>query len=103
MTPDDAATKERLAEDLKAVIADAEALLRATANQTGEKVSAARERIQDSLDRAKTKLSDLEDVVFDTSRQAARATDEFVHDHPWQAVGVAAGIGLIVGMLIGRR
>ncbi len=103
MTPDSAVTKEKLVQDLKIVISDAEELLRATASQTGEKVSAAREKIQESLNRAKVKLADVEDVIIDKSKQAARATDEYVHDHPWRAVGIAAGIGFIIGLLISRR
>lgn len=103
MTPESAVTKEKLAQDLKIVISDAEDLLRATAGQAGEKVAAAREKIQDSLHRAKLKLAGVEDVVIDKSKQAARATDEYVHDYPWRAVGIAAGIGFVIGLLIGRR
>lgn len=103
MAPDTTVTKEKLAQDLKIVIADAEDLLRATASQAGEKVAAAREKIQDSLHRAKLKLADVEDVLVDKGKQAARATDEYVHDHPWRAVGIAAGVGLVIGLLIGRR
>ena len=100
---DTAVTKEKLAEDLKIVIADAEELLRATASQAGEKVSAAREKIQDSLRHAKDKLAEVEDILIDKGEEAVRATDEYVHDHPWKAVGIAAGIGLVIGMLISRR
>lgn len=103
MNTETAVTKEKLTQDLKIVIADAEELLRATASQAGEKVAVAREKIQDSMHRAKIKLAEAEDVMIDKTKQAARATDEYVHDHPWRAVGVAAGIGLIVGLLIGRR
>lgn len=103
MTPDTAVSKEKLAQDLKIVISDAEDLLRATASQAGEKVAAAREKIQDSLHRAKLKLAEVEDVIVDRGKQAARATDEYVHDHPWRAVGIAAGIGFVIGLLIGRR
>lgn len=102
-TPDSAVTKEKLAQDLKIVISDAEELLRTTASHAGEKVSAAREKIQESLRNAKVKLAGIEDVLVDKGKQAARAADEYVHDHPWRAVGVAAGIGLIIGMLISRR
>lgn len=103
MNNETAVTKEKLTQDLKIVIADAEELLRATASQVGEKVVVAREKIQDSLQRAKIKLAEAEDVMIDKTKQAARATDEYVHEHPWKAVGVAAGIGLIIGLLIGRR
>ncbi|MDP2240827.1 MAG: DUF883 family protein [Burkholderiales bacterium] len=103
MTTETAVSKEKLMQDLKIVIGDAEELLRATATQAGEKAAAAREKIQDSLHRAKIKLAEAEDVMIDQAKQAARATDEYVHEHPWKAVGVAAGIGLIIGLLIGRR
>jgi ElaB/YqjD/DUF883 family membrane-anchored ribosome-binding protein len=102
-TTDTAVTKDKLVQDLKIVIGDAEELLRATASQAGEKVAAAREKIQDSLHRAKVKLAEAEEVVIDKTKQAARVTDEYVHEHPWKAVGIAAGIGFVIGLLIGRR
>jgi ElaB/YqjD/DUF883 family membrane-anchored ribosome-binding protein len=94
---------QKLVADLKVVVADAEELLRATAGQAGEKVSAARERIQASLVTARAKLGDAERVLRERSKQAANATDEYVHEHPWAAVGIGAGIGLVIGLLIGRR
>ncbi len=95
--------RERFAQNLRAVVADAEELLKATASQAGEKVAAARERIQDSLHQAKVKLAEAEDVLVQKSKLAARVTDEYVHENPWYAVGVAAGLGLIIGLVIGRR
>jgi ElaB/YqjD/DUF883 family membrane-anchored ribosome-binding protein len=103
MTPENAVSKEKLVQDLKIVISDAEDLLRATASTAGERVAAAREKVQDSLERAKVKLAEVEDVILDHSKQAARATDEYVRENPWRAVGIAAGIGVIIGMLISRR
>ena len=96
-------SKEKLVADLKVVVADAEELLRATASQAGEKVSAARERIQASLATAKVKLGDAEQVLREKTKQAAKATDDYVHDNPWQAVGIAAMAGLVLGILISRR
>jgi ElaB/YqjD/DUF883 family membrane-anchored ribosome-binding protein len=96
-------TKEKLVEDLKIVIADAEELLRATASLAGEKISAVREKVQDSLDRAKSGLGDIEDVVMDTGRQAARATDDYVQANPWRAVGIATAVGVVIGLLISKR
>ena len=94
---------QKLVADLKVVVADAEELLRASAGQAGEKVAVARERIQASLAAARIKLGEAEQAVRERSKEAANATDEFVHDQPWKAVGVAAGIGLVIGLLIGRR
>lgn len=96
-------SKDKLVSDMKIVIADAEEILRATANQAGEKVGELRERIQDRLRDAKVRLQDAEAALVDKTKAAARATDDFVHENPWQAVGVAAAIGLALGVLIGRR
>ena len=95
-------SKEKLMQDLRVVVSDAEELLRATASQAGDKVSAARERIQDSLAAAKERLAEAQEQVVAKTKQAARVTDEYVHENPWKAVGIAAGAGLIVGMLISR-
>ena len=100
---DTAVTKDKLVQDLKIVVSDAEELLRATASQAGEKVAAVREKVQESLHRAKIKLAEAEEVLIDKGKLAARQTDEYVHDNPWKAVGIAAGIGFVIGLLIGRR
>jgi ElaB/YqjD/DUF883 family membrane-anchored ribosome-binding protein len=97
------ASREKLAADLRVVIGDAEELLRATAGQMGEKAVVARERIQESLRVAKDKLAQAEEAVVDKTKAAARATDDYVHDHPWGAVGIAAAVCLVIGMLISRR
>lgn len=96
-------TKDKLVADLKVVISDAEELLLATAAQAGEKASAARARITESLKVAKEKLAIVEDIALDKAKAAARATDDYVHDNPWAAVGIGAAVGLVVGMLISRR
>ncbi|EGK70590.1 MAG: DUF883 domain-containing protein [Methyloversatilis sp.] len=96
-------TKEKLVSDLKVVIADAEELLRVTANQAGEKVGELRVRMQENLTSARHKLADAEAALKEKSREVARATDDYVHEHPWKSIGVAAGVGLLVGLLIGRR
>ena len=96
-------SKEKLVADLKVVVSDAEELLRATASQAGEKVSAARERIQASLATAKVKLAEAERALLEKSKLAAKAADEYVRENPWQAVGIAAAAGLVLGVLISRR
>lgn len=103
MDVENAVTKDKLVADLRVVVADAEELLRATAGQAGEKVSAARERIQESLTVAKARLAVAQEELMERTKKAARATDEYVHENPWRAVGIAAGVGVIIGMLIGRR
>jgi ElaB/YqjD/DUF883 family membrane-anchored ribosome-binding protein len=95
--------KERLVSDMKLVITDAEEILRATAGAAGEKVTELRERITVRLRDAKERLADAEAALVDKTKAAARATDDFVHNEPWKAVGVAAALGLALGVLIGRR
>jgi ElaB/YqjD/DUF883 family membrane-anchored ribosome-binding protein len=97
------ANKERLVSDLRVVISDTEELLRATAGAAGEKAGELRERIAIRLRDAKERLADLEAALVDKTKAAARATDDFVHEEPWKAVGVAAALGLALGVLIGRR
>ncbi|MCG2575945.1 DUF883 family protein [Dechloromonas sp. XY25] len=97
------ANKEKLVSDLKVVISDTEELLRATAGAAGDKVGELRERLGVRLRDAKERLLDLEAAVIDKTKAAARATDDFVHEEPWKAVGVAAALGLALGVLIGRR
>jgi ElaB/YqjD/DUF883 family membrane-anchored ribosome-binding protein len=98
-----ATNKEKLISDLKVVVADADELLRATASQAGDKLGELRGRIQDHLTHARASLADAQVAVVDKAKQVGRATDDYVHDNPWRSVGVAAGIGFIVGLLIGRR
>ena len=96
-------TRDKLVQDFKIVAADFEELLRATASQAGEKIAAVRERAQDSLHQIKNKLAEAEDAVILKAKQTAHVTDEYVHENPWRAVGIAAGVGLVIGLLIGRR
>lgn len=96
-------TKQQLINDFKVVVSDAEALLKATAGQSGEALSAMRAKVGESLVAAKAKMADAEQELLIKAKAAATATDEYVHTHPWHAVGVAAGVGLVIGLLIGRR
>lgn len=100
---DTASSKERLAADLRQLIADAESLVAETAHNSESKIIALRERVTENLKAARHKLADVEDVIKTKTREVARATDDYVHDNPWKAIGAAAGIGLIVGLLMSRR
>lgn len=96
-------TKEQLIHDFKVVIADAEALIKATAGQGGDAVAAMRAKAEESLAVAKEKMSEAQAELVFRTRAAAKATDEYVHVHPWQAIGVGTAVGVVIGMLIGRR
>ncbi len=95
--------KEKLVSDMKVVVSDAEEILRATADVTGDKIGELRERIIERLHDAKVRIAEAEAALVDRTRAAARATDDYVNENPWQAVGIAAGIGLLLGVIIGRR
>jgi ElaB/YqjD/DUF883 family membrane-anchored ribosome-binding protein/predicted GTPase len=97
------ANKQKLVSDMKVVVADAEEILRATAGVAGDKMGDLRERFGERLRDAKLRLADAEAALVDRTKAAARATDDYVHENPWRAVGVAAGIGLLLGVIIGRR
>jgi len=95
--------QQQIVTDIKSVIADAEDMLHATADQAGEKVATMRARIQERLNGAKVRLGEAEAALMEKTRAAARATDTYVHESPWTAVGIAAAVGLLVGLIIGRR
>lgn len=96
-------SRDRLVADMKSVISSAEDLLRATAGQAGDKAQAARVRVEDALRTARLKLADSQEVAQRQAKAAAQATDEYVHEHPYMALGVAAAVGVVFGMLIARR
>ncbi len=103
MEKTEAVTRDKIVADLKVLMADADALVRATAGQASEKVAAARTKAEKALQGARARLGDLEGQVRERGREAAQSADKFVHDQPWKAVGIAAGLGIIVGMLLRRR
>jgi ElaB/YqjD/DUF883 family membrane-anchored ribosome-binding protein len=94
---------DQLVDDLTTVIRDAENLLRATAAQTGDKVEEIRARAQESVRQAKARLEGIEEEALKHARVLAGEADEFVRGNPWQAIGIAAGIGLVLGVLMSRR
>jgi ElaB/YqjD/DUF883 family membrane-anchored ribosome-binding protein len=96
-------TREKLIADFKVVLSDAEELLKATASQTGDKAAEMREKVTEHLKRAKFRLQEEQEKMMTRTKEVAGATDDYVHDHPWQAVGVAAGVGVLLGLLMGRR
>jgi len=94
---------DKLIEDLKVVIRDAEALIKATSAQTGEKIQEVRAKAEESLRQAKVRLTAAEAEALKQVREVADATEEYVRENPWQSIGIAAGVGLLLGVLISRR
>lgn len=95
--------QQRLAKDLRAVVEDAEALLRQAVQGAGQGYGDARARLEQTLKSARSELSALEGALADGVYQAGRAADHYVHRHPWESIGIGAGIGVLVGLLLGRR
>ncbi|MFZ6688073.1 DUF883 family protein [Undibacterium sp. SXout11W] len=95
--------KDKLMDDLHQVIRDAEDMLKNTEQQSGEGFKAAKARFEHTLRNAKTELARVEEIVVTRTKDAARATDVYVKENPWQSAGIAAGVGLLLGLLIGRN
>jgi ElaB/YqjD/DUF883 family membrane-anchored ribosome-binding protein len=93
----------KLVADAKVVLEDVEALLAQAASATGERATELRSRANDALRKAKTHLQDAQHAVSTNAKAAARATDDWVHDHPWGAIGIAAGASFLLGLLVARR
>jgi ElaB/YqjD/DUF883 family membrane-anchored ribosome-binding protein len=98
-----ALAQQQTVNDIKAVIADAEEMLSATAGQAGEKIESLRARVQARLHDAKLRLVEAEALLVAKTKAAARATDAYVHESPWVAVGIAAGVGFLIGAIVSRR
>ena len=96
-------TKGKVVDDFRAIVNDAEALLQATAHVSGEGFAAERAKFTEKLRNAKTHLAEAEHRVVERAKQAAVATDHYVHENPWTAVGVAAAVGMLIGFLAARR
>ena len=96
-------SREKLIDDFAAVLAEAEEMLKRASAETGDKARDLRSQVETKLLRAKLRLQELEGEAVDRAKAAARATDDYVHDKPWQAIGIAAAVGLAVGLLLNRR
>jgi ElaB/YqjD/DUF883 family membrane-anchored ribosome-binding protein len=94
---------DQLVADLQTVIRDAESLLKATAAQTGEKIEEARGRAEESVRKAKVRLAEVERDALEHAQELAGEAEAYVRANPWQAIGWAAGAGVVLGLLLGRR
>ena len=95
--------REKLVDDFSAVLAEAEDLLKRASNETGERAKDLRSQVEAKLLAAKLRMQEIEGEAVDRARVAARITDDYVHDNPWQAIGVAAAVGILLGLLMNRR
>ena len=95
--------RERVLNDLRTLARDAENLLQATAGEVGEKAAAARSRLTIALERAKTTCAELQDRTVAAAKAAARKTDAVIREHPYHSIGVAFGLGVLIGVLVVRK
>lgn len=98
-----AVTGRQLVADLKVVLSDVDALIRATANQRGAEISKVRAKTADTVTAMKTRMADAELALLNKGRQTSKMADDYVRENPWRNLGIVAGIGLLIGLLIGRR
>jgi ElaB/YqjD/DUF883 family membrane-anchored ribosome-binding protein len=97
------AQTERLVTDVKVLVNDTEELVKATAAQAGDKIVDLRNRAQAAVNNVKPQLARIETAVVEKAKSTATATDTYIRENPWAAIGASAGIGLVIGLLIGRR
>lgn len=96
-------TKDKMVDDFKSIVSDADELLQATAKVSGEGFTLARARFSEKLKSAKASLVDAEKMIVQKAKHTATATNDYVKANPWTAVGIAAGVSLLIGFLIAKR
>jgi ElaB/YqjD/DUF883 family membrane-anchored ribosome-binding protein len=100
---EEARNRDKLVADAKVVLDDVESLLKQAAAASGQQAHDLRERAAEALHRAKLRLQEAQVAVSENTKAAARATDDWVHAHPWGAIGISAGVGFLIGLLVSRR
>lgn len=95
--------KEQLVKDLRAVMVDAQQLIESGVDSCNQQASEARQRLQSALDEVRHQLGEVQPIARRTIERVQTVSDNYVHEHPWKAIGVAAGVGMMFGLLVGRR
>ncbi|HLT27275.1 MAG TPA: DUF883 family protein [Zeimonas sp.] len=98
-----AASRDRLAAELRSLVSDAEEMLKAASRSGNEQLAHVRERLERGVNTARDELNAFQEAALETARQTAAETDEYVREHPWNAVGIAAAVGVLLGVLLARR
>jgi ElaB/YqjD/DUF883 family membrane-anchored ribosome-binding protein len=98
-----AITRETLLDDFSSMLSEAEDLLKRAGTETGERAKDLRAQVEAKLLAAKLRLQELEGEAVDRAKAAARVTDDYVRDNPWRAIGIAAAVGFLAGLLMNRR
>ncbi|AUH50077.1 DUF883 domain-containing protein [Chromobacterium sp. ATCC 53434] len=95
--------KEQLLDDVRQVLNSTEELINSAVDDGTQHSKELRKRLTDKLGTAKAKLRDAEHAVVGKAKEAAKVTDQYVHDNPWKSIGIAAGVAFLLGMLVSRR
>ncbi len=98
-----AVARERLMEDLQGLTRDAEDLLKATAGDVSDKAKEARSRVSAALERARASYARMQDQTIASAKAAAKKADLVIRDHPYESIGIAFGVGLLIGVLVTRK
>jgi len=96
-------SRETVLDDFSSMLSDAEDLLKRAGNESGERAKDLRAQVEAKLLAAKLRLQELQGEAVDRAKDAARFTDDYVHDNPWWAIGGAAAVGFVAGLLMNRR
>jgi ElaB/YqjD/DUF883 family membrane-anchored ribosome-binding protein len=94
---------DNILDEFSGMLGEAEDMLKRASQETGEKARDLRSQVETKLLHAKLRLQELQGQAMDQASQAARATDDLVHDYPWQAIGIAAAVGFVAGLMINRK
>ncbi|MCY1268073.1 hypothetical protein D3C76_540340 [compost metagenome] len=97
------AAKEEFISEFQTLVSDTEKLLQSSADLFGAEAEQLREQIQANLKRARAALDSTQATVKDRGQATVEATEEYVRENPWKAVGIAAGVGFLFGLLLNRR
>jgi ElaB/YqjD/DUF883 family membrane-anchored ribosome-binding protein len=97
------AQREKLLSDLKVVVADADELVKITAGNAEDEARDVAVRLQRRMNHVKDEMAHIQAVAVAKARAIGQSTDGYVHENPWKAIGIAAGLGVTIGLLAGRR
>jgi ElaB/YqjD/DUF883 family membrane-anchored ribosome-binding protein len=91
-------SKEKVADDFRALVSDAEELLRTTADYSGERLAEVRARFSEKLEEWKAVMAETQDAARANGKRYATAADDYVRTNPWQAVGMGMIVGIVIGL-----
>jgi ElaB/YqjD/DUF883 family membrane-anchored ribosome-binding protein len=92
-----------LTNEFRSLVADVEDLVQATGSLTGEELARAKQKLQARISAARDYVGDAATSIADRARNTAKSANNYVHEQPWQVIGITAAAGLLIGFLLGRR